>query len=149
MIDFPIDELLDEEACLHWLGQYLHPDGFRCPHCQSSARRFAQQNSLWSAWRCKACDHYYTVLSGTIFEKTRQPPSKLVLLLRGVAKGEPTAPLARELKVGRRRIHHLRQQLQCNLLAARPTESLPYDVLEADELYQNAGEQKHSAPRPL
>src|SRR5436305_416415 len=89
MIDFPIDELLDEEACLHWLEQRSHPDGLRCPHCNSGARRFAQQNGLWPSWRCKACDHYYTVLSGTVFEKTRQSPSKLVLRLRGIAKGEP------------------------------------------------------------
>lgn len=148
MIDFPIDELLDEEACLRWLGQYLHPDGLRCPHCQSSARRFAQQNGWWAAWRCKACDHYYTLLSGTIFEKTRQSPSKLVLLVRGIAKGEPTARLARELNIGRRRLHQLRQQLQRNLLATRPTEPLPDDVLEADELYQNAGEKKRAASGP-
>jgi len=75
-----------------------------------------------------------------VFEKTRQPPSKLVLLLRGIAKGEPTAHLARELNIGRRRVHQLRQQVQCNLLSTRPTEPLPDDVLEADELYQNAGE---------
>jgi transposase-like protein len=148
MIDFPIDELLDEEACLHWLEHSLHPDGVRCPHCESGARRFARQNGLWTAWRCRACDHYYTVLSGTVFEKTRQPPSKLVLLLRGIAKGEPTARLARELNIGRRRVHQLRQQLQRNLLSTHPTEPLPDDVLEADELYQNAGEKKRATSRP-
>jgi transposase-like protein len=148
MIDFPIDELLDEEACLRWLEQRLHPDGLRCPHCDSDARRLAQQNGLWPAWRCKACDCYYTPLSGTVFEKTRQTPSKLVLLLRGAAKGEPTARLARELGLGRRRVHQLRQRLQRNLLLTHPAEPLPDEVLEADELYQNAGEKKRATSRP-
>lgn len=145
MIDFPIDELLDNAACLRWLEQRLHPDGLRCPHCGSGERRRAQQNGAWTAWRCKACDRYYTLLSGTVFERTRQPPAKLVLLLRGIAKGEPTARLARELGMGRVRVHELRQQIQRNLLRTRPAGPLPDEVLEADELYQNAGEKRRPA----
>src|SRR5215210_3937489 len=115
MIDFPIDELLDEEACLRWLERRLHPDGLRCLRCGDGRRRVAQQNGSWTAWRCKACGRYYTLLSGTVFEKTRQPPSKLVLLLRGIAKGEPTARLARELGIGRVRLHELRKRIQHQL----------------------------------
>lgn len=148
MIDFPIDELLNEEACLRWLEQRLHPDGLQCPRCGGSRRRLAQGNGPWTAWRCKACGRYYRLLSGTVFERTRQPPPKLVLLLRGIAKGEPTARLARELGIGRGRVHELRQQLQRNLLRTRPAEPLPDEVLEADELYQNAGEKRRPAPRP-
>lgn len=142
MIDFPIDDLLDEEACLNWLENHLHPEGVQCPQCGASQRRLAQQNRYWSAWRCKACDRYYTLLSGTIFAKTRQPPAKVVLLLRGIAKGESTARLARELGIGRVRVNELRQRIQGNLLASRRPEPLADDVLEADELYQNAGEKK-------
>jgi hypothetical protein len=29
MIDFPIDELLDEEECAKWLENHLHPAGLR------------------------------------------------------------------------------------------------------------------------
>jgi len=148
MIDFPIDDLLDEEACLHWLEKHLHPEGVKCPKCGADQRRLAQQNQSWPAWRCKACDHYHTLLSGTVFEKTRQPPSKIVLLLRGIAKGESTARLSRELGIGRVRVNELRQQIQRNLLESRPKEPLPDDVLEADELYQNAGEKKRAASRP-
>jgi transposase-like protein len=147
MIDFPIDDLLDEGACLSWLEQHLHPQGLSCPKCGASERRFAQQHGSWPAWRCKACDRYYTLVTGTVFEKTRQPPSKVLLLLRGIAKGEPTARLARELKIGRARVHQLRQQMQQNLRDSRPREALPDEVLEADELYQNAGEKKRAAPR--
>jgi predicted kinase len=68
------------------------------------------------------------------------------LLVRGVANGVSASRLARELGWGRVRVHELRQQLQQNLRATRPSEPLPDDVLEADELYQNAGEKRCAAP---
>jgi transposase-like protein len=149
MIDFPIGELLDEDECLEWLERYLHPDGLECPRCGSGERRVAQRNGRWSAYRCKACDRYHSILTGTVFEKTRQAPSTIVLILRGIAKGETTACLARELGVGRPRMHEIRKQVQTNLRQTLP--SLPMiedEVLEADELYQNAGEKRRTSRRP-
>src|SRR5437867_4391395 len=97
MIDFPIDDLLDEDACLHWLERHLHPGGLHCPRCGAHERRIALRPAAFPAYRCKQCDRFYTVLTGTCFTKTRQTPAKLVLILRGIAKGESTAWLAREL----------------------------------------------------
>jgi hypothetical protein len=87
---------------------------------------------------------YYTLLTGTVFAKTRQRPATLVLLLRGIAKGEPTARLARELGVSRKQLHTLRQRIQTNLNDTAPTEVMTGTACEADELYQNAGEKKHA-----
>ena len=85
------------------------------------------------------------MLSGTIFAKTRQSPARLLLLLRGVAKGESTARLARELELSRKQAHTLRLRVQQNLYARQPQGVLPGGAFEADELYQNAGEKKHPA----
>ncbi len=145
MIDFPLDGLLDEQACLDWLGQQLHPQGLHCPRCGQTERRRARKMATIPAFRCKGCDRYYTTLSGTIFAKTRQPPSKIVLMLRGIAKGEPTARLARELSVSRKQMHTLRHRVQDNLYETLPIHVLEESAFEADELYQNAGE-KRSAP---
>jgi hypothetical protein len=71
-----------------------------------------------------------------------------VLLLRGVAKGEPTARLARELGLSRKQLHTLRQRIQANLNVTAPTGVMPGTAFEADELYQNAGEKKHTPSRP-
>jgi transposase-like protein len=145
MIDFPIDELFDEQASTTWLERYLHPEGLRCPRCQNSQRRVARRGSF-TGYRCKACDRYYTILTGTIFEKTRQKPSKLVLILRGIAKGESTARLARELVISRKHMHKLRHRVQQNLLGRLPTGVREDEVqFEADELYQNAGGKKRPA----
>jgi transposase-like protein len=141
MIDFPITDLLDDAECLVWLERHLHPNGFVCPHCGSSERRLFRRQRI-PAYRCRACDGYYTVVSGTVFEKTRQRPSTLVLILRGIAKGETTARLSRELVLDRKRLGELRHRLQENLYETLPTEPLTGTEFEADELYQNAGEKR-------
>jgi transposase-like protein len=147
MIDFPIGELLDDSICTLWLERHLHPNGLTCPHCGHSERRLFRAQGHFPAYRCRACDGYYTVLTGTIFAKTRQRPATLVLLLRGIAKGEPTARLSRELGLSRKQLHTLRQRIQANLNATAPTGIMPGTAFEADELYQNAGEKKHAPSR--
>src|ERR687896_2690892 len=148
MIEFPITGLLDDGICTIWLERYLHPDGLKCPHCRSPERRLFRAQGHFPAYRCRACEGYYTLLTGTVFEKTRQRPATLVLLLRGIAKGESTARLARELGVSRKQLHTLRQRVQANLNATAPTAGMVGTAFEADELYQNAGEKKHPASRP-
>jgi hypothetical protein len=32
MLQFPLDDLLDEQACSDFLLRVLHPDGLCCPH---------------------------------------------------------------------------------------------------------------------
>jgi transposase-like protein len=148
MIDFPIAELMDESICTLWLERYLHPEGFVCPHCGHAKRRLFRAQEHCPAYRCRACEGYSTLLTGTVFEKTRQRPATLVLVLRGIAKGESTARLARELGLSRKQLHTLRQRIHANLHDTAPTGVMPGTACEADERYQNAGENKHAASRP-
>lgn len=149
MIDFPIDVLLDDSICTVWLEHHLHPRGLRCPHCGHSERRLFRQQGHFPAYRCRACDGYYTLLTGTVLAKTWQRPATLVLLLRGIAKGEPTARLARELRLSRKQLHTLWQRIQANLNATALMGRMAGTSFEADELYQNAGEKKHAASPSL
>jgi hypothetical protein len=52
MIDFPIGALVDDEACLAWLEQYLHSQGLVCQWCASADRRLFRMNGPWPACRC-------------------------------------------------------------------------------------------------
>ena len=123
-------------------------NGFVCPYCSSPKRRLFRPQGHFPAYRCRACDGYYILLTGTVFEKTRQRPATLVLLLRGIAKGESSARLARELGLSRKQLHTLRQCIQANLNDTAPNTMMPGTAFEADELYQNAGEKKHAPSRP-
>jgi transposase-like protein len=131
MLDFPIAELLDDSICLIWLERHLHPDGLQCRHCGSTARRLFRHQGHFPAYRCRTCDGYDTLLTGSVFEKTRQRPATLVLLLRGIAKGEPTARLARELGLSRKQLHTLRQRVQANLDHTAPTALMTGATFEA------------------
>ena len=35
-MDFPITDLMDEDACYAKLVEWLHPDGFACPRCHET-----------------------------------------------------------------------------------------------------------------
>ena len=146
MIDFPIAELLDDSICTIGLERHLHPRGLVCLHCGHPERRVFRAQGYFPAYRCRTCEGYYTLLTGTVFEKTRQRPATLVLLLRGIAKGESTDRLARELGLSRKQLHTLRQRVQAGLNASAPTALMIGTAFEADEWYQNAGEQKHASP---
>jgi transposase-like protein len=122
MIDFPITDMLDDAACVTWLEQYLHPTGLVCPRCHGTERRLFRRHAFFPSYRCRACHRTYTLLTDTVFEKTRQRPARIVLLLRGIAKGESTARLSRELEIGRKRLGELRQHIQTNLYDTLPGE---------------------------
>jgi|SRR5690606_8351469 len=149
MIDFPIDELLDEDVCHRYLLNRLHPQGLKCLHCGNDGRYTVKKNKWFDGYKCTSCKKYYTMYSGTVFEKTRQSASKLVLILRGISKGESTARLSRELGLDRENLLNLRHRIQHNLFEQLPSgQQQSEEGFEADELFQNAGEKglKHSDP---
>jgi transposase-like protein len=148
MLEFPIAEFMEDSMCTLWLERHLHPQGLTGPHGGHANRRVFRPHGYFPAYRCRACAGYYTLLTGTIFAKTRQRPAILVLFLRGIATGEPTARLARELGGSRKQLHTRRQRMQANLNATAPTAVMPGTAFEADELDQNAGENKHAPSRP-
>jgi len=149
MLDFPLDGLMDQAACLAWLEKHLQPQGLKCPRCGSTQRRLAKQGGHFPAFRCKDCDRYHTLLTDTAFAKTRQTPSTLVLLLRGLTKGESTSRLSRELSITRKQMSTIRKRLQANLYDCLSENVMEGETaFEADELYQSAGEKKQAAPRP-
>ena len=139
MIDFPISDLLDSDLSLAWLERHLHREGLHCAHCGSGQRRIARQNKHYPSYRCLDCDGYYSLFTDTIFEKTRQSPSTLVLVLRGIAQGETTNRLSRELLMSYQQVLTLRQRIQQNLYKKLPTTILENErEVEVDELFQNA-----------
>jgi hypothetical protein len=72
--------------------------------CASPEVRLFREQGYFPAYRYRTCHGYYTRLTGAVFAKTRQRPATLVLRLRGMAKVEPTARLARELGLSRKQL---------------------------------------------
>jgi len=118
----------------------------RCPHCQAEwadGREFRRtRRSELIVYRCQCCRGIYNLYSGTIFEARQLRPAQVVLLMRGVLKGESAASLARELGMSRTTITELRKLIQANAAQIQSEKPLPDNVVETDELFQNAGEKR-------
>ncbi len=147
-MDFPIDELMDLAQCRTWVERHLHPEGMKCPACGQSveqARRFRQtRKSQLTVYRCQ-CGRTYNLYTGTVFEQHHLSPVQVVLLLRGIVKGESSASLSRELQVDYNTVLFLRHEIQANAEQAKPKDALVDLETESDEVFQHAGEKRHSA----
>lgn len=145
-MDFSLLEITDDALAEQWLHKYFHPNGLHCPHCGQSvaqARRFRQtRRSHVTHYRCRQCDKVYSVYSGTLFANKQLRPTQVILLLRGICKGESTAALARELELAYDTVHHLRQQIQDSAIRLQPETPLSDAITETDEMFQNAGEKR-------
>lgn len=150
-MDFPIINLLDAEACYQFLLGLLHPDGLACPRCNRADGIWVQARHRAPVidFRCSHCGRVFNAYTGTVLERTRRPPTQWVLILRGIVQGTSTARLARELGCDRMHLLRLRHQLQeLAAQAAASSGPVPGTIVEADEMFQNAGEKRHSASRP-
>jgi transposase-like protein len=150
-MDFPIFELMDPDACYQFLVRTLHPDGLHCPGCwQDDALSVHDRHRVPVLdYRCRHCGSVFNAYTGTPFQKTHRSPVQLVLILRGICQGTPTAQLARELGCDRKHLLTLRHRLQgLALQAAQQMGPVEGSATEADEMFQNAGEKRCSPPRP-
>ena len=143
---FPIIDLLDQTDCESWLLDYFHPEGLKCPTCQtdvSDAHLFRRtKKSQLQVYRCNQCQSAYNLYTNTVFQQRHLTPQQVVLLLRGVLKGETSAALADELGVNYQTVLDIRRDLQANAAHLQPDTPLPDYVTESDEMFQNAGEKR-------
>jgi hypothetical protein len=145
-MDFPIIDLMSDKASEEWILEHFHPTGLRCPHCQAAWAKSAEfrttRRSQLTVYRCRVCHGIYNLYSGTIFAARQLRPAQVVLLVRGVLKGESAARLARELGMSRTTLTELRQLIQQNAANLQTSQPLTDNVVETDELFQNAGEKR-------
>lgn len=150
-MEFPITDLLDYEYSTKWILQHFHSQGFKCPKCQETverARKFrCTQTSKLEVYGCKQCGTMYDRYTETVFQSSQWTPMPVVLLLRGVWKGETTCELAAELELNYKTVLTKRRRVQANAQLEQPTTALPDSHSETDEMFQNAGEKRRTARR--
>jgi transposase-like protein len=145
-MEFPITDLLNYGSSVDWITEYFHPAGFNCPECgapRTKARVFRKtRRSGLVVYRCCQCDMVYNLYTGTVFQQTHVTPMQVVLLMRGICKGESSKVLAAELKLNYVTVLTLRHLIQANAEKAQPETALPDQRTETDEMFQNAGEKR-------
>lgn len=150
MVVFPLKELLDPEACHEFLVSLLHPHGLCCPNGHPLTHAYVHKRDRPTVpdYRCKLCGRCFNLFAGTVLQGTHYTVIQVVQLLHGIVKGTPTAQLSREMGVDRKWLLLRRRQLQDLAFKALGRQPLPDRVVEVDEMYQNAGEKRRSAPGP-
>ena len=96
-MDFPILDLMDEDACYAQLISWLHPEGLACPRCHQADRMRIHRSHRAPVrdYRCGPCGRVFNGFTDTALHGLRRRPRELVFLVRGIAQGVPTAQLAR------------------------------------------------------
>jgi transposase-like protein len=150
-MEFPITELLDYENSVEWILKHFHPKGLKCPKCQHTveqARKFRRtQTSELEVYRCKHCGTIYNLYTRTVFQGSQWTPMQVVLLMRGICKGETTLEMAAELQLNYKTVLTMRHRVQANAELEQPTTALPDSHSETDEMFQNAGEKRRTSSR--
>lgn len=115
MITFSIQSLMDEQACYDYLVKVLHPQGLQCPQGHPLAAGQGAHDCHRAPlldYRCKTCGAVFNLFTGALWSKTRYSCATIVLILRGVAQGIPTAHLAGELGIDRAHLLEHRHEMQ-------------------------------------
>ena len=148
-MDFSLGSLLDPQRCYDLLVSIFHPAGLGCPHGHALSQAQVHKKDRWPIldYRCPTCGRCFNVLTGTVLQGTKHNAVAIVQLLRGMMQGVPTAQLAREMGVDRKWLLAQRHKLQAFMARRRDRLALDDAVVEADEMYQNAGEKRGKAPR--
>jgi len=144
-MDFPLAGLMDEQSCYDDLVRLLHPGGLACPRCGAVDELGVHRRHRAPVldYQCGGCGRVFNAYTDTPLAKTRRRPSEWILLLRGICQGTSTAQLAREMGRQYARLLEVRHRMQQFVQRAGPPRAvLPDPVVEADEMYQNAGEKR-------
>jgi transposase len=142
-MDFPITDLIDQDACYAKLVQWLHPGGLACPRCgrDDLLAIHRRRRPPVLDFRCGRGRRAFNAFTDTPLHGVKRRPGELVLIVRGFSQGVPTAQLARELGCDRSELLKLRHRMQDAAFRNRDRGALGDAVAEADEACQNAGEE--------
>ena len=125
----------DQQACISHLEEVRWGEEPACPFCESPRVARKAERALVGRWNCHACKSSFTVLSGTIFEKTRIPLQKWFLaisLVLTAKKSLSSYQLGRDLDLTQRSAWAMQQRIRA---AMTQGDRLLSGLVEADETY--------------
>ena len=143
MVQFPLQSLMSYAECYNFLLSLLHPNGLHCPQghplVEGQKPHKFRKNGL-PCYRCATCGKVFNIFRDTILQGIHYDCIKIVLMLRGFAKGETTQMLSEELNVSYNALLDWRHLLQEFAFENRDVSVLKDKAVESDEVFQNAGE---------
>lgn len=142
---------MSEQECYDYLLRILHPDGLKCPAGHPLPPDQAPHDRHRAPildYKCRICGRVFNIFTNTIWKGTHYSCATIVMIIRGIVQGIPTLQLAEELGLDYGTLLGWRHRIQRLGLEHLPTEPLPDEETEADEMFQNAGEKGYRHPDP-
>jgi len=93
--------IANERTCYWMLHRFHWPTGVICPRC-SNRRIWRMCEKGRNEYRCQKCRYHFSLLTGTVLQKTQLPLTKWVLAVALFKVGISSHSLARELQVSQR-----------------------------------------------
>ena len=90
----------DEQRCIDLLKEFRWRNGIKCPHCKYD--KAYELNGAFKGYKCCRCKRNFSIINGTIFEKSQLPLSKWFVAIYVVItrkKGVSAAQLSRDINV--------------------------------------------------
>jgi len=138
----------DQEACIAYLEEIRWGDDAHCPHCGSTSVARKDDQGRIGRWNCHGCKSSFNVLAGTIFENTKDTPSKVVSEHCSdyqCQKSLSSCQLARDLDMNQRSAWFMQQRIRAQM-AGKQGEILLQGLLNADETYVGGKPRKRNKP---
>ncbi len=123
-----------EKACRKYLEKLRWSDGFQCPHCGGKRHCFRPSEKNFT---CYSCNKRTSLISGTIFHKTRVPLKKwfwMIYLIASSKKAASTLYLSQQLKISYKTTWLMRRKLQA-AMAHRDSGWSIKNTISADEIF--------------
>lgn len=144
-MEFPLDDLFDDERSEQWVMNYVHPNGLPWTGggrgTDAMRRVLCTRRSGVTVYRCRQCHRVDNVYTGTIQGNQRRL-TQVILLVRDVCKGKPSTVLAKELGISRTTVHILQRAMQCIARQRQLDTPLDDQHTETDEIFRHAGKIK-------
>ncbi len=125
VIDFPLIDYIDDEACYGKLVELLHLEGLVCPNCGERRQLLIEHRHREPVLdkQCGECGRVLKNWTGTVLQGTHRRPSQLMMILHSLATARPTVLLDRELGCDRKHLlkfpHRLQENARLGLDATR------------------------------
>ena len=148
------EHLQSEEAALAYLEAALWPSGPVCPHCGAADRIYILKGKSTrpGVRKCGHCKKPFTVMVGTIFERSHVPLAKwlqAIVLLTSSKKGIGSHQLHRTLGISYETAwflsHRVREAMRDGSLGPLGGEG---KIVEADETYHGQKDAPEERKKP-
>lgn len=143
-----LTNFFNEKTCQAYIHQLRWQDRpLQCPRCQSqkvsSWGVYHRKKGLWR-YMCRECHRTFNDLTHTIFDKSHLPLACWILAAFLMALGSSSRRIGKEISTTIKTAYHKAWSLR-NLGLSYEVETVLQGIVEADEIYQTAG-QKGQAP---